>query len=388
MMMANSVLRGKVYRLLQFIVVAAALIIPFIKTSNGNSLFRFDVSTLQLHAFNTVVSFASFFSVFIAILLFTFLFVFTTQLMGRIWCGWLCPQSFFSIRIESYAKKFKNKTISKLVAVVLAFFFALLLTANWMMYFVSPYNFLESLQNSSTMVIIGVVLFLFIFVDFVLVRFKWCKYVCPYSKFQVVMTDADTLYVGMIPGKESQCIDCKACIRVCPTHIDPRKNPDADCIYCETCVTACNKVFQMKEHHEGILGYVWGKGNKLNLKRPNLILTCLVSVALFFILLYSIISTSEPFVITVDENVKSLGNGVYTVNVEMKSNLEKAVRVHFSNPDNVAEISPDGVRVFLKATVNTTLTINTLKEIPNGTVTIKAVYDREQEPITLNVKLK
>lgn len=388
MMMANSVLRGKVYRLLQFIVVAAALIIPFIKTSNGNSLFRFDVSTLQLHAFNTVVSFASFFSVFIAILLFTFLFVFTTQLMGRIWCGWLCPQSFFSIRIESYAKKFKNKTISKLVAVVLAFFFALLLTVNWMMYFVSPYNFLESLQNSSTMVIIGVVLFLFIFVDFVLVRFKWCKYVCPYSKFQVVMTDADTLYVGMIPGKESQCIDCKACIRVCPTHIDPRKNPDADCIYCETCVTACNKVFQMKEHHEGILGYVWGKGNKLNLKRPNLILTCLVSVALFFILLYSIISTSEPFVITVDENVKSLGNGVYTVNVEMKSNLEKAVRVHFSNPDNVAEISPDGVRVFLKATVNTTLTINTLKEIPNGTVTIKAVYDREQEPITLNVKLK
>lgn len=388
MMMANSVLRGKVYRLLQFIVVAAALIIPFIKTSNGNSLFRFDVSTLQLHAFNTVVSFASFFSVFIAILLFTFLFVFTTQLMGRIWCGWLCPQSFFSIRIESYAKKFKNKTISKLVAVVLAFFFALLLTVNWMMYFVSPYNFLESLQNSSTMVIIGVVLFLFIFVDFVLVRFKWCKYVCPYSKFQVVMTDADTLYVGMIPGKESQCIDCKACIRVCPTHIDPRKNPDADCIYCETCVTACNKVFQTKEHHEGILGYVWGKGNKLNLKRPNLILTCLVSVALFFILLYSIISTSEPFVITVDENVKSLGNGVYTVNVEMKSNLEKAVRVHFSNPDNVAEISPDGVRVFLKATVNTTLTINTLKEIPNGTVTIKAVYDREQEPITLNVKLK
>ncbi len=308
--------------------------------------------------------------------------------MGRIWCGWLCPQSFFSIRIESYAKKFKNKTISKLVAVFLAFFFALLLTANWMMYFVSPYNFLESLQNSSTMVIIGVVLFLFIFVDFVLVRFKWCKYVCPYSKFQVVMTDADTLYVGMIPGKESQCIDCKACIRVCPTHIDPRKNPDADCIYCETCVTACNKVFQTKEHHEGILGYVWGKGNKLNLKRPNLILTCLVSVALFFILLYSIISTSEPFVITVDENVKSLGNGVYTVNVEMKSNLEKAVRVHFSNPDNVAEISPDGVRVFLKATVNTTLTINTLKEIPNGTVTIKAVYDREQEPITLNVKLK
>lgn len=387
-MIANSVLRGKIYRLLQFIVVACVLIIPFIKTSNGNSLFRFDVSTLQLHAFNNVVSFTSFFSAFIAILLFTFLFVFITQLMGRVWCGWLCPQSFFSIRIESYSKKFKNKTISKIVSVLLSFVFALILTLNWMMYFVSPYNFLSSLQSSSTMLVIGIVLFLFIFVDFVLVRFKWCKYVCPYSKFQVVMTDDDTLYVGMIPGKETQCIDCKACIRVCPTHIDPRKNPDADCIYCETCVTACNQVFQKKDHHEGILGYVWGKSNKINIKRPNLILTFLISIVLFVILLYNIISTTEPLVINVDNNVKSLGNGVYTVQLEIKSNLEKAVRVNFSNPENYVAVSPAGIRVFIKANVKTTLQLNTLKDIPDGKVKIKAVYDREQEPIIFEVKLK
>lgn len=387
-MIANSVLRGKIYRLLQFIVVACVLIIPFIKTSNGNSLFRFDVSTLQLHAFNNVVSFTSFFSAFIAILLFTFLFVFITQLMGRVWCGWLCPQSFFSIRIESYSKKFKNKTISKIVSVLLSFVFALILTLNWMMYFVSPYNFLSSQQSSSTMLVIGIVLFLFIFVDFVLVRFKWCKYVCPYSKFQVVMTDDDTLYVGMIPGKETQCIDCKACIRVCPTHIDPRKNPDADCIYCETCVTACNQVFQKKDHHEGILGYVWGKSNKINIKRPNLILTFLISIVLFVILLYNIISTTEPLVINVDNNVKSLDNGVYTVQLEIKSNLEKAVRVNFSNPENYVAVSPAGVRVFIKANVKTTLQLNTLKDIPDGKVKIKAVYDRGQEPIIFEVKLK
>lgn len=387
-MIANSVLRGKIYRLLQFIVVVCFLVVPFIKTPNGNSLFRFDISTLQLHAFNSVVNFTSFFSAFIAILLFTFLFVFVTQLMGRVWCGWLCPQSFFSIRIESYSKKFKNKTISKVVSILLSFFFALVLTLNWMMYFVSPYNFISSLQSSNTMLIIGIVLFLFIFVDFVLVRFKWCKYVCPYSKFQVVMTDDDTLYVGMIPGKEVECIDCKACIRVCPTHIDPRKNPDADCIYCETCVTACNQVFQKKDHHEGILGYVWGKSNKINIKRPNLILTFLVSVVLFVVLVYSIVSTSEPFVISVSDNVKSLGDGVYSVQIEMKSNLDKAVRVHFSNPDNVAKISPEGIRVFLKANVKDRLTINTLKEIPDGKIKIKAVYDREQEPIILEVKLK
>lgn len=388
MMKANSVLRGKIYRLLQFIVVACVFIIPFIKTSNGNSLFRFDVSTLHLYAFNQVVDFASFFSAFIAILLFTFLFIFTTQLLGRVWCGWLCPQSFFAIRIESYAKKIKNKTIKHIAEIFLAAVFALLLTLIWMMYFVSPYDFIDTLKNSHLTLIIGIVLFLFIFVDFAFVRFKWCKYICPYSKFQVVMTDDDTLYVGMIPGKESQCIDCKACLRVCPTHIDPRKNPDADCIYCETCVTACNKIFQKKENTHGILGYVWGKQDKLNLKRPNLIVTFIVSITLFFVLIYSILSTSDPVVISFSNDIKSLGNGVYTCNVEIKNNLDKPVRVRFNNPDNLAEIKPEIMRVYIQSTKTETITINTTGNISDGKLVIEAHYNRHGHPLTYEINLK
>lgn len=388
MMKANSVLRGKIYRLLQFIVAACVFIIPFIKTSNGNSLFRFDIPTLHLYAFNQTVDFASFFSAFIAILLLVFLFIFTTQLLGRVWCGWLCPQSFFAIRIEKYAKKFKNKTIRYIAELVFAALFALILTTIWMMYFVSPYDFIETLKNSHIMVVIGIVLFLFIFVDFAFVRFKWCKYVCPYSKFQVVMTDDDTLYVGMIPGKEFQCLDCKACLRVCPTHIDPRKNPDADCIYCETCVTACNKVFQKKENTNGILGYVWGKQDKLNFKRPNLIVTFIVSLALLIVLVYQIVSTSEPVVVNFANNVKSLGNGVYTCDVEIKNNLEKPIRVKFVNPDNLAEIKPEMIRVFIQSTKTETLTINTLGNIPNGKLVLDVYYSRHGHPLTYEINLK
>ncbi len=388
MMNANSVLRGKIYRLLQFIVAACALIIPFIKTSNGNSLFRFDVGSLQLYAFNNVVGFSSFFTAFIAILLTTFLFVFVTQLLGRVWCGWLCPQSFFSIRIEAYAKKIKNKSIRKIVSVFYAALFALILTVNWMMYFVSPYDFIETLINSGTMKIIGIVLFLFIFVDFAIVRFKWCKYICPYSKFQVVMTDDDTLYVGMIPGKEVQCIDCKACLRVCPTHIDPRKNPDADCIYCETCVTACNNIFKKKENTEGILGYVWGKNNKVNFKRPNLIITFAISLVLFIMLLYTILSTSELVMVSFSNTVTQLGDGVYTVDVKIKNNQEKAIRVYFKNPDKKADITPEGVRVFIQSTVNTTLTINTKEKIENNKLRIYVIYDRKKEPLSVELDLK
>ncbi len=387
-MNANSVLRGKIYRLLQFIVAASALIIPFIKTSNGNSLLRFDVTSLQLYAFNGVVGFSSFFTAFIAILLATFLFVFITQLLGRIWCGWLCPQSFFAIRIEQYAKKIKNKSIQKVARVLLAAFFALILTVNWMMYFVSPYDFIATLSTSNTMVIIGIVLFLFIFVDFSIVRFKWCKYICPYSKFQVIMTDDDTLYVGMIPGKEIQCIDCKACLRVCPTHIDPRKNPDADCIYCETCVTACNNVFKKKDNTPGILGYVWGKNNKVNFKRPNLVITFIISLVLCIILIYNIFSNREPVLISFSEHINNESNGVYTVDVKIKNNQEKAIRVYFTDIDNKTEIIPEGVRVFIQSSVNTKLTIKTKQEIKNNKINIKAVYDRKLEPLNFELTLK
>lgn len=387
-MKANSVLRSKIYRLLQFIVVACVFLIPFIKTSNGNSLFRFDVFTLKLYAFNGIVNFASLFSTFIAILLIVFLFIFATQLFGRIWCGWLCPQSFFSIRLESYTKKIKNKTSRFIAKMLLAAFFALLLTCVWMMYFVSPYDFFETLKKSHLMLIIGVVLFLFIFVDFAFVRFKWCKYLCPYSKFQVVMTDDDTLYVGMIPGNKDKCINCKACVRVCPTHIDPRENPNADCIYCETCVSACNKIFHKKDNTSGILGYVWGKQDKLNFKRPNLIITFLVSILLLLALVYSIVSTKEPVKISYENTASSLGNGVYICNLEIRNNLNRPVRIQLTNPDDFAEINPEEIRVYIQSIKKETITISTKQDIPNGKLTIDAYYDRNTPPITFEINIK
>ncbi len=82
-----------------------------------------------------------------------------------------------------------------------------------------------------------------------------------------------------------------------------------------------------QENTNGILGYVWGKQNKLNFKRPNLIVTFIVSMTLVFVLIYSIVSTSEPVIIKTAGNVSSLGNGVYTFSVEIKNNLDKPVRI-------------------------------------------------------------
>ena len=87
-------------------------------------------------------------------------------------------------------------------------------------------------------------------------------------------------------------------------------------------------------------------------------------------------------------NISSLGNGVYTCNVEIKNNLDKPVRIKFINPDNLAEITPEMVRVYIQSTKTETITINTKGEIPSGVLTIEAYYDRNTPPLKFDVNIK
>ena len=147
-------------------------------------------------------------------------------------------------------------------------------------------------------------------------------------------------------------------------------------------------MFNKKEKTNGILGYVWGKQDKLNFKRPNLIVTFIISITLVFVLIYSIVSTSEPVMIQTAGSVTSLGNGVYTCSVEIKNNLDKPVRVKFVNPDNLAEITPEMVRVYIQSTKKETITINTKGDIPNGKLSVNAYYDRNKPPLTFELNIK
>lgn len=381
-MNSSNKIRRTIYRILQFIAVSCVFIIPFIKTSNGNSLFRFDVGTLQLHFFNKIIAFSSFFNAFIAILLIVFLFILVTQLLGRVWCGWLCPQSFFSIRLEKYVKKIRNKSAKRIAEIFLAAIFSFLLTTVWVMYFISPYDFIDVLYGSGgrVMFIIWLSVFIFLFLDFALVRFKWCKYICPYSKFQVVMTDSDTLYVGMIPGKDNECLKCFACVRSCPTKIDPRKTPDADCIYCETCVSACDKVFANK-NRAGILGYVWGDSNKFNLKRPNLIVTFLISLILTILLIYNMLN-SDPLIIDFVSDMKNIGENVYQIETVIYNNTDKPVRVNIkSSPDDAAEITPENIRIFIRGSERVTLTVKLNNNEIGNFLKLESYYSLKAPPV-------
>lgn len=110
-------------RFVRWILILTTLIVPFIKV-NGNSFLRFDVGELIFYFFGFPLPINNFFFILLLTLFFTFLFITMTLMYGRIWCGWLCPQSVV-MEVTSFVDKVKKgetgkKTIYTLYLLVLS----------------------------------------------------------------------------------------------------------------------------------------------------------------------------------------------------------------------------------------------------------------------------
>ena len=361
--------RRKFFRILQAIAVSFFLIAPFIKTSNGNSLMRFDTEHLRLYFFNSVVTFDDFFIFSLAILLFVFMFILVTQIFGRIWCGWFCPQSFFVKLVIDISGKAKISS-KRVLALFLAFLSALVLSLNWTWFFIPPTEFIYGVTEhlGRTEYIIWLVIFILLFLDFAFVGFSWCRYICPYAKMQTLMSDSDTLYVGLSKGCEDKCINCLACVRKCPAKIDPRKTPDNACIYCETCILACEKIMS-KQGKSSVIGYNWGSVGRFTVKRANLIITASIAILLSAILIYNVFENKPLFIKY--GNVSKNANGYYLIELELKNGISKNTVVTFKEENGIT-IEPRAVSLKAKEKKNIAIKIRTNSEY-SGDIEIKAV---------------
>ena len=253
-------------------ILQAVLILglPFLKI-NGESALRFDIPTLKFHVFGTTLWMHEFFLVLVATIFVTLLTVFVTLLFGRVWCGWLCPQTVL-VDFTPFMDRAAKRGLSYRAASYAATFIAsTIVAASLIWYFVSPYEFIPELFRGDLGGVtwgFWIVLTIILFLNFAVLRHKWCATVCPYAKLQGVLFDRSTLIIEMNPIRRAECINCMSCVRVCPTGVDIRKGLDVACINCAECIDACDRVMG-KSNKKGLIRYAFGAGGEGAIMRQS-----------------------------------------------------------------------------------------------------------------------
>ncbi len=273
-----------------------------------------------------------------------------SAVLGRIWCGWGCPQTVYLefvyrpierwIEGAEHVRKRRDegpmtfdkawrKTAKWGVYAVLS----LVLAHTFVSYFVGWERLLVWMQsdpreNWGYFLMMAGTTGLILF-DFGFFREQMCTIACPYARFQSVLLDSDSLIVSYDEergeprgrGKDREnlgdCIDCGACVRTCPTGIDIRDGLQMECVACTQCIDACDDIMDKMGWEPGLIKYTSEKelnDEPTNIVRPRTLLYSgvLVVLAVFFIGLlwmrpsYDINVTragGDPFMVLPDDRV-------------------------------------------------------------------------------------
>ncbi len=378
--------KGTLYtyrKLFGYALLAFLFIVPFIKIG-GEPLLLFNVLERRFILLGVIFwpqdSFL-FYLMMVSTIIFVVLF---TVMFGRLFCGWACPQTIFLELVfrplewlidgtPSQQRKLKEQpwTIVKILKRLLKhgiFFGISFLIANALLSFIiGADNVLKIAsepisehRSSFIAMIVFTAAFYFIYAFF---REQVCTIMCPYGRLQGVLTDKDTILVsydyyrgeprGAAKKKESEsklgdCIDCKECIRVCPTGIDIRNGTQLECVNCTACIDACNGVMKKVNKPTGLIRYSSENGLKNGKSFRFTVRNIAYSVVLLGILIFlgtllitrpdtqtSILrSRGQTFQLQPDNQISNL----YNINIANKTRTSMKLEIRVLSPKGVAEV--------------------------------------------------
>tara|TARA_R110002033_G_scaffold79931_2_gene130940 strand:- start:4544 stop:5962 length:1419 start_codon:yes stop_codon:yes gene_type:complete len=278
------------YGLLLFLVAA-----PFVKI-NGNQFLMFNVLERRFNIFGFPFWPQDFHLFVISMIIGVIFIALFTVAFGRIFCGWMCPQTIFlemvfrrieywidgdrGAQIKLNRQEWNAEKIRKRVLKWIIFFIISFLIANVFLAYLIGSDRLISyvtegpMEHLSTMIslLIFTAVFYFIFAWF---REQVCIIACPYGRMQGVLLDNKSIVVaydhkrgeaenGRKKWRKNEdrealgngdCIDCFQCVNVCPTGIDIRNGTQLECINCTACIDECDTIMEKVDLPKGLIRY-------------------------------------------------------------------------------------------------------------------------------------
>ncbi len=327
---------------------------------------------------------------------FVFIILFTV-VFGRIWCGWMCPQTLFMEmvfrKIEYWiegdassqrkldqapwdASKIGKKAFKHFLFVAIS----ILIAHTCMAYIIGSEQTLAIVQHSPSENLAGFIglmgftaVFYGVYAKF---REQACIAVCPYGRLQGVLLIKDSIVVAydwirgeprgklrknqpVVEAKTGDCIDCKLCVHVCPTGIDIRNGTQLECVNCTACMDACDEVMLKINKPTGLIRYASYNSIKNGIQKlitPRVIGYSFVLVALLSILGFSLATRTnvETTVLKVpgtlyQRNDDGTITNLYNVEFVNKTFADLKLEVRVESPEKVELIKPDNKAIVVPA---------------------------------------
>jgi cytochrome c oxidase accessory protein FixG len=312
------------------------------------------------------------------------------SLGGRIWCGYLCPQTvwtdlFYAVErlVEGDRRERMRKAAAgglprprRIAEVTLKHSIWLLIAwwtgGAWVLYFNDAPTLVKQLLTFQAPMLAYIWIAILTATTYLLaghMREQVCVYMCPWPRIQAALTDEWALNVTyrydrgekrMSLKKANElramgetagdCIDCHQCVAVCPTGIDIRNGPQLDCIQCGLCIDACDNVMKKIGRPTRLIGY----DNDINVQRrqageqpiyrivrPRTVIYSAIIAGVGAIMLYTLLTRSlldvnvlhdrNPVAVRLSDG--SIRNA-YTIRLLNKRGFDRTVAIDIDGPKN------------------------------------------------------
>ncbi len=253
----------------------------------GHPAVFLDIARRQFFFFGWALNAQDVWLLFFALTGIGFGLIFATALLGRVWCGWACPQTVFLEAvfrpIERLVNGPRNVALRRKLhpsaarawrAVVthVGYGLAAILVAHIVLaYFVSLPRLMHMVQQGPARhpeaFAWSLAMTLLTYANFAFFREQVCVVVCPYGRLQSVLLDDDSLVIGYDRARgeprrlgvdragAGDCVECGRCVAVCPTNIDIREGLQLDCVACTACIDACDEIMVKMGRPRGLVRY-------------------------------------------------------------------------------------------------------------------------------------